>query len=68
MRLRLTNTDAAGDPVTTRLTVTVDGDRHTFDVASTGTIQVPEHVGEYLLDSGATVEEYSADDSDTTES
>lgn len=59
MRLTVTTTDSTGDCPTSELTVTVDGERHTIDVASTGTIQCPEHVGEYLLDSDAAVEPYT---------
>lgn len=63
MRLQCTTRDSAGDCPTSELTVTVDGERHTVDVASTGTFQCPDHVGEYLLDSDAAVERYADTDS-----
>jgi len=63
MRLQVLTRDSTGSCPTTELTVTVAGERYTFDVASTGTFQCPEHVGEYLLDTSATVERYT----DTTD-
>lgn len=63
VRLRLTNTDSDGNPVTSRLVVTVDDERYECNVASTGTFRVPEHVGTELLErDGYAVERHTSDD------
>ncbi len=61
-RVKFTNVDSAGDAVTRRLAVTIDGERHEIDIASTGTAQVSEAVEDYLVDSDdIAVEAYEPD-------
>lgn len=51
MYVRFTTTDSTDSPVTSSLAITLDGERHEIDVADTATARVPEHVGEYLIES-----------------
>lgn len=50
-RVKFTNTDSDGDAVTRRMTVTIDGERHDIEIASTGTAQVSQAVEDYLVGS-----------------
>ena len=49
MRARVTTTDSNGDPSSSEFVVTHDGERHEFDVASTGTIRGPDAVVEHMI-------------------
>lgn len=51
MWVQFTNTDSAGEPVTSRLTVEHDGDSIEIDVASTGRANVPEGLAERMIES-----------------
>ncbi|WP_248908155.1 hypothetical protein [Halocatena marina] len=51
MRLTVNQTDSTGKPTVSAFTVTIDDERHEIDVASTGTFNVSQDVGEWLLDS-----------------
>lgn len=51
MWVQFTNTDSAGNHVTSRLTVTHDGDPIEIDVASTGRANVPEGLAERMIES-----------------
>lgn len=60
-RIKFTNTDSSGNPVTERLTVTIDGERQTIEVASTGTAQVSEDVEKHLVkDGNVAIESYNS--------
>lgn len=67
-RVKFTNTDSSGAPVTRQMTVTIDGERHEIEIANTGTAQVSQAVEEYLLEDDAiAVEPYETDDSDNSD-
>ena len=49
MRARVTATDSNDDPSSSEFVVTHDGERHEFDVASTGTIRGPDAVIKHMI-------------------
>lgn len=51
MWIQLHNLDSDGTAVTSLLSVTIDGERHTVDVNQTGTANVTADVGEFLVNS-----------------
>lgn len=53
MRAKVTSTDSNGNPSTSRFVATLDGERHEFDVASTGSINGSADVIEHLIESDA---------------
>lgn len=63
MKIRFTNTDSTGAPVTKELSVVHGGERYEIRVSENGTADVPEAVGEYLVDSDThAIEECGEDD------
>lgn len=63
MRVIFTNVDSTGSAVTKRKKVQIDGETHIINVASTGTANVPEDVGTFLVNSeDYAVEAYSTED------
>lgn len=60
-RVQFTNADSDGNPVTERLALELDGERHVIDVASTGSAMIPAALEEYLVESDAyQVEPYNS--------
>lgn len=63
MRVRVTNTDSNGQPVTSELSIVYEGDRHEILVEDDGTANVPEDVGNYLVSNDS----YSVEQADEYE-
>jgi hypothetical protein len=64
MRARVTATDSNGDPSSSEFVVTHDGERHEFDVASTGTIRGSDAVIKHMITSDGYAVAAFGDDAD----
>lgn len=67
MHIKFTNCDSTGLPITRRLVVVYEGERHVIDVALTGTAQVPRALGEFLVEHEAYAVDEHASESKTDE-